>query len=82
MCGFVVSAWRATFSAARFAVILPRCVLRVCVVLLALLVLRVPLVVLVPVLLVGGWGCESEGVPNREVEFRVASLRFALRDVS
>ena len=61
---------------------LPRCVLRVCVVLLALLVLRVPLEVLVPVLLVGGWGCESEGVPNREVEFRVASLRFALRDVS
>ena len=31
---------------------------------------------------IGDWGCESEGVPNREVEFRVASLRFALRDVS
>ena len=26
MCGFVVSAWRATFSAARFAFLLPRCV--------------------------------------------------------
>ena len=26
-------------------------------------------------------GGESEGVPNREVEFRVASLRFALRVV-